>query len=203
MSARSIADNAPSFPSSFVLKSFSRAKRRVLLAVDDRYFAGRPFLNKLELRWYAKAEDEARGYEAGLAHVSQRGSIAFAGHQPKYRTRTVQSPATLLVYVGFFSGRHFADSIRPGKMVGSSHANLTIERFNSLNNSIVVRSNDDPVDLSTGLGAFIYVLNQELSGLSGERFPRVAGGCVTGGNYRNRGHSHASVARNGFLFSGT
>ncbi len=85
----------------FVLSSFSRRRRRVVLTADNAHFAGRPFVNKVELRWYSRPEDEPRSYESGASHVSLRGSVAFAGHQPKYRTGMVESPATLLVYVGF------------------------------------------------------------------------------------------------------
>lgn len=85
----------------FRVTSFERARRRVQLAANDVHFAGRAYADALELRWYPGAGDEARLYERGEVHMSLRGEAAFAGHRPKYATRMVVGPATLLVYVGF------------------------------------------------------------------------------------------------------
>jgi len=78
-----------------------RKRRRVVLRAFDDHFAGRPYVNKVELRWYGRKDEEVRAYEAGRTHLSFRGEVAFAGHQPKYATDTVEGAATLLVYVGF------------------------------------------------------------------------------------------------------
>jgi len=85
----------------FRVVSLDRAHRRLLLAANESHFAGRPYLDSVDLRWYAGADEEARRYERGEVDLSQRGEVAFTGHRPKYPTRVVEGPATLLVYVGF------------------------------------------------------------------------------------------------------
>jgi MarR-like DNA-binding transcriptional regulator SgrR of sgrS sRNA len=85
----------------FELRSIDRKQGRVMLAAADQHFAGRPYLDSLELRWYRNADEEARQYERGATHVSFRGAAAFSGHRPKYATEDVEGPATVLVYVGF------------------------------------------------------------------------------------------------------
>jgi MarR-like DNA-binding transcriptional regulator SgrR of sgrS sRNA len=85
----------------FALKNIDRAGRRVLLDAFPQHFAGRPYVNQLELHWFERGEDEPTGYEAGRSHMSLRGPVAYAGHTPKYRTDEATGPATLLAYVGF------------------------------------------------------------------------------------------------------
>lgn len=92
---------APIGSGPFQLHRFTRKGRRLRLNAWANHFAGRAYVDQLDLRWFARGDDETRAYEAGRAHFSQRGAVAFAGHQPKYRTASVQSPATLLVYLGF------------------------------------------------------------------------------------------------------
>jgi MarR-like DNA-binding transcriptional regulator SgrR of sgrS sRNA len=87
----------------FRVGSFDRRRQRVLLTAFETHFAGRPYLDAVELRWFRDPDEEARRYERGLSHLSLRGAAAFSGHQPKYATDEVEGPATLLVYVGFGS----------------------------------------------------------------------------------------------------
>ncbi len=79
----------------------SSARREVRLKASERHFAGRTYLDELKLRWHDDKSSEARQYESGSAQLSSRGSIAFAGHQPKFRTKHMQSKARILTYLGF------------------------------------------------------------------------------------------------------
>ena len=85
----------------FELASIARGQKRISLRAFDGYFAGRPYVDRLELRWFSRAGDEARRYEAGRAHVSLRGDAAFAGNRPRYETRVAEGAAATLTYVGF------------------------------------------------------------------------------------------------------
>ncbi|MDQ3341650.1 MAG: ABC transporter substrate-binding protein [Myxococcota bacterium] len=96
----------------FEIEAFDRAKKRLRLKAFDDHFAGRPYLDALVLGWYDTADGEARRFETGATQVSARGTGAFAGAQPKFRAEDVESPAALLVYVGF----------------GKAHADVTGER---------------------------------------------------------------------------
>ncbi|HLU66821.1 MAG TPA: ABC transporter substrate-binding protein [Kofleriaceae bacterium] len=85
--------------------------RGLELAAWERHFAGRPYADRLELRWFEGATAEARAYEIGALAMSFRGAVAFTGHQPKYQTEVTSGPAVVMVYVGFgrAHGRAFAD----------------------------------------------------------------------------------------------
>lgn len=85
----------------FALRLVDRRRRRIVLDAFEDHFAGRTYVDVVELRWYATADGEARAYEAGGTHVSLRGAVAFRGHAPKYATTDVTGPATVLAYVGF------------------------------------------------------------------------------------------------------
>ncbi len=85
----------------FQLKGIDRAGKRVSLAVVNRHFAGRSYVNRLQLQWYERRSDEPGAYEAGRLHLSLRGEVAYRGHTPKYKTSEAMGPATLLVFVGF------------------------------------------------------------------------------------------------------
>jgi peptide/nickel transport system substrate-binding protein len=91
----------------FALESLDRGKRVLVLRAYDGHFAGRPYLDRVVLRWYDTPDGEARRFETGAAQLSARGVGAFANSQPIYRADDVQGPASLLVYVGF--GRAHAD----------------------------------------------------------------------------------------------
>lgn len=86
----------------FALKKLADGSRgRVELEAAPDHFAGRPYLDRLVLRWFDRPDDEARAYEAGDADASLRGAVAFAGHTPKHATVAVDGGATILVYLGF------------------------------------------------------------------------------------------------------
>lgn len=85
----------------FRVEVIDPAKRLLRLRAFDDHFAGRPYLDQIELRWYDTPDGEARRFEAGAAQVSARGAGAFATSVPLYRAREVEGPAALLVYLGF------------------------------------------------------------------------------------------------------
>lgn len=88
----------------FALRRLDRRRRHIVLAAADHHVAGRPYLDTLELRWFAGALEEATAYEIGTLHLSLRGAVAYAGHTPKYQTREVTGAATVLAHVGFCAG---------------------------------------------------------------------------------------------------
>lgn len=90
----------------------SLARRKLVLRAFDEHFAGRPYLDRLELGWFDTPDGEARRFETGGAQLSARGVGAFAGAQPKYPALAVESPTALLLFVGF----------------GRQHAQVTGER---------------------------------------------------------------------------
>ena len=85
----------------FALVRVDRRGRRVILRAFDQHFAGRPYVDQIELGWFLAADAEVRRYEVGSAHLSLRGATTFIGHQPKYKNSEVEGPGTMLVYVGF------------------------------------------------------------------------------------------------------
>lgn len=91
---------APVGSGPFRVQRLDRRRSRIQLAAHDRHFAGRPFLDRLDLRWFEGANREAAAYEVGALALSQRGAVAYAGHRPKYETHEATGPATLLVYAG-------------------------------------------------------------------------------------------------------
>lgn len=85
----------------FAVDSFEPANRRLALRAYDDHFAGRPYLDRLQLGWFDTPDGEARRFETGAAQLSARGMTAFAGARPKYPASQVESPAALLLFVGF------------------------------------------------------------------------------------------------------
>jgi peptide/nickel transport system substrate-binding protein len=79
-------------------------KGGLLLVPWERHFAGRPYADRLDLRWYEVANAEARAYEVGELNLSFRGPVAFSGHEPKYPTQATAGPAVVMAYVGFGRG---------------------------------------------------------------------------------------------------
>ncbi len=79
----------------------SARKHTLTLKPFDDHFAGRVYLDSLVLNWYTNPDAEARSYEAGSSHISARGDIAFAGHQPKFATTAAQGEIAALAYLGF------------------------------------------------------------------------------------------------------
>jgi ABC-type transport system substrate-binding protein len=75
-------------------------KQLGLKAFDD-HFAGRPYLDRLVLGWFDTPDGEARRFETGAAQLSARGVGAFAGARPKYPAAQLESPAAVLLFVGF------------------------------------------------------------------------------------------------------
>lgn len=70
------------------------------LRAFDKHHRGRSYLDRIRLRWFTDPDVEARDYEVGRSHVSFRGATAYPGHRPKYRTHSLEGPATILTYVG-------------------------------------------------------------------------------------------------------
>lgn len=64
------------------------------------YHGGRPALDRIEVRWTNTSDGEARAFETGASHTSQRGPVAFLGSKPKYYAERVRSPVPSLAYVG-------------------------------------------------------------------------------------------------------
>ena len=85
----------------FAIDQIDLAHHRLALRAFDDHFAGRPYIDHLELRWYDTPDGEARRFETGNAHVSARGVSAFAGGQPTFAARDVSGPAAVLSFVGF------------------------------------------------------------------------------------------------------
>jgi ABC-type transport system substrate-binding protein len=85
----------------FAIDQLDLAHHRIALRAFDDHFAGRPYIDHLELRWYDTPDGEARRFETGNAHVSARGVAAFSGGQPTFAARDVSGPASVLSFVGF------------------------------------------------------------------------------------------------------
>jgi len=90
----------------FAVDSFDAAAGHLVLRAFDDHFAGRPYLDRLDLDWFDTPDGEARRFETGKAQLSARGMAAFAGARPMHAASRVESAAALLVFVGF--GRHHA-----------------------------------------------------------------------------------------------
>jgi peptide/nickel transport system substrate-binding protein len=85
----------------FAIDQFDPAHHRLALKAFDDHFAGRPYIDRLELRWYDTPDGEARRFETGNAHVSARGVAAFSGGQPTFAASDVSGPTSVLVFLGF------------------------------------------------------------------------------------------------------
>ena len=92
----------------FAFASLDAANRQLVLQAFDQHFAGRPYLDRLVLRWYDTPDGEARRFEAGDAQLSERHETQFAGAQPVFRADDVEGPAALLLYVAFGRGANIA-----------------------------------------------------------------------------------------------
>lgn len=92
---------APVGSGPFRVEAIDRGKRRIVLVASEAHVRGRPYLDRVELRWFAARADEARGFEEGKLHVSARGATTVAGASPKYKAGVVEGPATILTFVGF------------------------------------------------------------------------------------------------------
>ena len=96
----------------FAVDSFDRAGRMLALRAFDDHFAGRPYLNRLVLRWFDTPDAEVRRFETGQSQMSARGATVF-GSAPKFQATSIQSPAGVLVFVGF-GRQHAAVTGEPG-----------------------------------------------------------------------------------------
>ncbi len=96
----------------FAVDSLDPTGKKLVLRAFDEHFAGRPYLDRLVLSWFDTPDGEARRFETGAAQLSARGVGAFVGAQPKYPAQEVESPAALLLFIGF----------------GKQHAQVTGER---------------------------------------------------------------------------
>jgi peptide/nickel transport system substrate-binding protein len=85
----------------FAVDTFDREGKCLVLKAFDEHFAGRPYLHRIEFSCFYTSDGEARRFETGVAQLSARGAAAFAGATPKYPASRVDSPAALLVFVGF------------------------------------------------------------------------------------------------------
>jgi peptide/nickel transport system substrate-binding protein len=91
----------------FGVEQADLAHHRLALRAFDNHFAGRPYVDHLELRWYDTPDSEARRFQTGNAHTSTRGVSAFAGGTPTFVAHEVAGPATVLVYLGFGTAHAF------------------------------------------------------------------------------------------------
>jgi len=90
----------------FAVETFDVVGRSLTLRAFDDHFAGRPYLNRLVLRWFDAPDAEARRFETGASQLSARGQTVFPGDAPKFPARPVDSPIAALSFVGF--GRQHA-----------------------------------------------------------------------------------------------
>jgi ABC-type transport system substrate-binding protein len=89
----------------FRVEALDHGKKLLRLRAFDEHFAGRPYLEQLELRWHDTPDGEARRFESGASQISTRGAGAFATSVPLFRAREVEGPAALLMFVGFGGAR--------------------------------------------------------------------------------------------------
>jgi peptide/nickel transport system substrate-binding protein len=85
----------------FAVASFDLMHRELVLKAFDDHFAGRPYVDRLVLRWFDTPDGEARRFETGLAQLSARGAAVFAGAKPKHPSSEVEGPSALLLFIGF------------------------------------------------------------------------------------------------------
>jgi ABC-type transport system substrate-binding protein len=88
----------------FALARGAQKKGGLVLVPWERHFAGRPYADKLDLRWFEGASAEAHAYEVGELNLSLRGPVVFSGHEPKYPTEVTAGPAVVMAYVRFGRG---------------------------------------------------------------------------------------------------
>jgi peptide/nickel transport system substrate-binding protein len=124
-----------------------KAKKLVLRAFDD-HFAGRPYLDRLVLRWYDTPDGEARQYETGRAQLSARGVAAFTTARPKYKANDIEGPAALLVFIGF--GRKHGDVTAERKFRRALDHALSRAQFTSVSSGERVRPTRLPVPIEAG-----------------------------------------------------
>jgi MarR-like DNA-binding transcriptional regulator SgrR of sgrS sRNA len=111
----------------FVWSTPISASRSLELNAYVNHVSGRPFVDRLKLRWFDAGDAEARRFEAGQSHVSLRGATAFAGAKPAFASSKLESAATVLTFVGFCSRSPAVahPSFRRGLDVGVARGGMT------------------------------------------------------------------------------
>jgi len=132
----------------FRIDGIDRKRRRIVLVASDDHFAGRPYVDRIELRWFDTADGETRAFEDGTLHLSARGATVFAGAQPKYRTEVTEAPATLLTFVGF--GRAHAKVTRDPDFRRALHLAIARGGLSSTGRGERVRPTVDPIPADLG-----------------------------------------------------
>lgn len=132
----------------FLLEAFDRANRRLVLGAFEDHHAGRTYLDRVTLRWFDRADTEAKRFETDNAQLSARGVAAFTGGQPKYRAGAVDGPKALLVYVGF--GRKHADVLREPAFRRALDLALDRNGLVSVNRGEAVLPAGEPVPVEAG-----------------------------------------------------
>ena len=77
------------------------ANGKLVLRAFEHHFAGRPYLDRLTLRWHDKPDTEATRFQTDQSQLSARGVAAFTSGQPKFESSFVVGPRSVLVFVGF------------------------------------------------------------------------------------------------------
>jgi peptide/nickel transport system substrate-binding protein len=139
---------APVGSGPFALDAIDRGKRRIVLVGNRDHFAGEPYLERLELRWFDKGDAEPRQFEDGKLHLSARGPTVFPGDLPRYRTDQADGPATLLTFVGF--GRAHASVTGDKDFRRALHLALARGGLSSSGRGERVTPTADPVPLDLG-----------------------------------------------------
>jgi peptide/nickel transport system substrate-binding protein len=84
-------------------------KALIELVANPLCAEGRPYLDDLQLRYFANRAEEAGGYEVGKLQLSLHGASAFDGGAPKHRTAVLDGPRTLTVALAFGRGAALPD----------------------------------------------------------------------------------------------
>jgi peptide/nickel transport system substrate-binding protein len=135
----------------FAVESLDRKAKRLVLRAFDDYFAGRPYLDRLVLRWHDTPDGEARQYETGGAQLSTRGVAAFTTAQPKYKASDIEGPAALQLFIGF--GRKHGDVTADRKFRRALDLALSRAQFTSVSSGERVRATRLPVPIEAGAPA--------------------------------------------------
>ncbi len=75
----------------------SRKPDRLLLKANQAHFAGRPYLDELVLRVFARASAEVASFQVGALQLSRHGASVFGS--PKYPSATLDTAAVSTVFL--------------------------------------------------------------------------------------------------------
>ncbi|MGE0399673.1 MAG: ABC transporter substrate-binding protein [Kofleriaceae bacterium] len=142
------AGEKPVGTGAFSVESFDRRAKKLVLRAFDDHFAGRPYVDRLVLRWYDTPDGEARQYETGGAQLSARGVAPFTNAKPKYKANDVEGPAALLVFIGF--GRKHADITAERTFRRALDLALSRTQFTSVSSGERVTASRLPVPIEAG-----------------------------------------------------